>query len=159
MSLTSVFAIEAVLGRETDQVLTALLELEHTTFKSNLLIANNTQQVKSNGRIYLPFPFGLTRPSQTDDVPEARLVMANVDQEVGQRLEAVVSPIDVTITIVLAETPNVVEDTFPGFELANVKWNALRAEGVFTQRQFSRELFPPRRMTETHGFPWMAKRR
>ena len=159
MTLTSPAAIEAALARETAQVFIALLDLDHSTWIDTLRFANNTETVVSGGNTYAPFPFKLVRPAETDDVPEATLTVANVDQVIGARLDAVSTPIDVAITIVLAESPDTVERSWPGFELRNVKWNALFAEGVLTQRQFSRELWPPRRMTPTHGFPWMLKRK
>lgn len=159
MTLQSPIAIEAALARETRQVFTALLDLDHETWIDTIRIANNTEDVVSGGKTYRAFPFKLIRPSETDEVPEARLTMANVDQVIGQRLNAISTPIDVVITIVLAETPDVVERSWPGFELRNVRWNALFAEGTLTQRQFTRELWPPRRLTPTHGFPWMLKRK
>ena len=159
MTLASSKAIEASLSRQTGQVFIALLDLDHSTWVDTLRIANNNEDVPSNGKIYRAFPFKLIRPSETDNAPEARLTMANVDQVIGQRLDKINTPIDVTITLVLAETPDVVERSWSGFEVRNVKWNALFAEGRLTQRQFSRELWPPRRMTPTHGFPWMLKRK
>lgn len=159
MTLTSPAAIEAALARETPQVFVSLLDLDHSTWIDTVRLADNDEAVVSGGKTYMPFPLKLVKPAETDDVPEATLTVANVDQVIGERLDAVSTPIDVTITLVLAESPDTVERSWSGFELRNVKWNALFAEGVLTQRQFSRELWPPRRMTPTHGFPWMLKRK
>ena len=159
MTLTSQLAIESALARETPQVFTALITAGHSSFKTPWLLANNTENVISKGRVFLAYPFKLTRPDETDGRPSAQLIVANVDQFIGKMLEQITSPIAITIELVLAATPDICERRWPGFELRNVRWNALFAEGRLTQRTFARETYPPRRMTPTHGFPWMLKRK
>ena len=159
MPMTSDVAIEAAFARETSQVFTALITANHSSFATPWLLANNDEAVVSKGRLFKPHPFKLTRPSETDARPEAQLTVANVDQFIGQMLEQITSPIDITIELVLAATPDICERRWPGFELRNVRWNTLFAEGRLTQRTFARENYPPRRMTPTYGFPWMLKRK
>lgn len=159
MTLNSDRAKRASRARETPDVFTILLDFEHPTFQFPFRLAHNTEPVLSNGKVYKAFPFRLRLPSETDRSPEARLQIANVDQEIGKILDGITTPIDVTMTLVLAETPDIIERTWSGFRFRDVRWNAVFAEGILTQRQFDREIWPPRRLTETHGFPWLARRK
>ena len=159
MTLTSAGAVEAVLARETDKVFCELLRLRHSTFNNTLYIANNTEPVVSNGNTYLSFPFNWTRPSENNDAPKGEIVMANVGRDIGARLEAAsgMSPIEARAQIVLFSSPDTIEKEWDGLELRQVVANDILARGTLTQRQYARELWPPRRMTESHGFAWIGK--
>ena len=144
--MVSVTATAATLLEETDEVFLTLLEITKED-DSILYLAANTEAVVSNGETYEAFPFELIFPSQTDSEPVAKLRVANIDQRIGEEIQLLSDPAPVTFLRVLASSPDTVEDTYPGYELFDVSWDAMVVEGSLTQAQYTQEPWPAKRIT------------
>lgn len=139
-------ATAAVLGEETSEVFLTLLEITRAD-GSLIRLVRDTVDVTSGGNLYKAFPFDLTYPNQTDDEPRATLQVANIDQVIGEEIQALTDPAPILFKRVLASSPSTVEDSYPGYELFDVTWDTTVLEGTLTQARYVHEPWPAKRIT------------
>lgn len=92
-----------------------LLEITNPSFTEPMRIANDVQDVVSQGVSYIGIPFGFTLPEDVSgSAPRMRLAMDNVGRGISDELERL-QPGSVTMArliIVARDTPNVHEHVF-----------------------------------------------
>jgi len=92
-----------------------LLEITNPSFSEPMRIANDVQDVVSQGVSYIGIPFGFTLPDDVSgQAPRMRLAMDNVGRGISDELERL-QPGSVTMArliIVARDTPNVHEHVF-----------------------------------------------
>lgn len=94
----------------TSQVFLILLVIDHPDLPSPIRVVNNTQAVTHGGNVYVPYPFSLVLPDDSEQIRTVRLTIDNVDR----MLMASIRTIDqdrptVTFKVVLAGSPDTVE--------------------------------------------------
>lgn len=118
---------------ESSAVFLHLLKVEAQGYET-LYFVDNTQSVVSSGQTYVPAAFKVVLPSQTEDgsVQPCQLVVDNVDQIISatiKKANAAQKKIYATISVVMAQTPDVIERGPLRFVLRNVTINKSTVSG------------------------------
>ena len=72
----------------------------------------------------------------------ARLVIDNVDRQIVQTVRQLTSSPSVTIEIIRAAAPDVVEAVFQDFRFTNISYDSHVVEGDLTVEDFTAEPYP-----------------
>ena len=133
----------ATFAQETDEGLLVLLTIDHEDISPPIRVVNNTENVISRLVTFIGFPFDLALPSSDERAPPvARLTIDNVSREIAQSIRLISTPPSVLIEVVRLTDPEVVEITYPGFKLRNVRWDALTVSGDLVVEDVAQEPYP-----------------
>lgn len=118
---------------ESSAVFLHLLKVESQGYET-LYFVDNTQSIVSNGQTYVPAAFKVVLPSQAEDgsVQPCQLVVDNVDQIISatiKKANAAQKKIYATISVVMAQTPDVIERGPLRFILRDVTINKSTVSG------------------------------
>lgn len=128
---------------ETADVFLVLLTIDHADMAAPIRVCNNAVDVTSRGDLYIAYPFHLTLPDDEDNrPPRARLGIDNVDRQIVQAVRALTSSPAVTIDIIRAADPDVIEAQFQDFRFTNISYDSHMVEGDLTVEDFTAEPFP-----------------
>ena len=134
MRAVSLPALQAMMAQETAEVFIPLLLIEHADLDASILLAYNTEPVVRTDGTYLPYPFKINLPPQSDDeIPEVSLTVDNTDLAVNNKIRTLVGQPDVTFMVVLASSPNTVEAGPFRMKLANATGTAETITGTLGQ--------------------------
>lgn len=135
-------------------VVIILATITHPEMSEPVRLANNNEDVVSNGLTYLGFPFKIELPSETDDAPKGRMGIQNVDRRIGLEILSVrhLAPSKLRIQVVLASDPDSVWLDYKNFSLRDVRGDALQITGVIDKRDSGRDPWPGKRSTKA-DFP------
>jgi hypothetical protein len=112
-----------MLARETDQVFLVCMRISHPDF-ATVRIVNNTEIVERTDGTYLPYPFQLILPADTDDqVPQITVQFDNIDRSITQLIKDLTNPPKVQFEVILAETPDTVEAGPFSFSILNTQFD------------------------------------
>jgi hypothetical protein len=150
MRTISTPARTALYAQETEEAFLALLKITHATLPEGpLRFVNNMEDVLSTAggeatpQTYIAWPFTLLLPDERDDkLPEVRIAIDNVDGRIVEAVRTMTTPPTMTLYIVLASTPNVVEAGPFTFTLRGAQYNALTVEGTLSFANILNEPFP-----------------
>lgn len=158
---------EAINSRTTDEVFIILLTLDQVALEEPIRISSDTRDVLSTGVRgvesqtfewpYLPFELVLPNLEQ-DALPRCKLVVDNISREIIAAIDAMTSPPDLRIQIVLSSDPEVIEYDLQGLKMHSVTYNAFTIEGEFTIEYFMDEPYPAVRFTPSR-FPGLFRGR
>lgn len=133
----------AVFSQETEEVFLVLLTLNHIELDEPIRLVNNTEQIVSNGNTFIPFPFRLTLPiDDSTSLPRASLEVDNVDRQIVEAIRTITSAPTVTLEIVRAAAPDVIEISWDDFRLQDVSYNSLTITGTLSMENFIGEPYP-----------------
>ena len=139
----SLAMLVALFNQQTDDAIIPLLTIEHPGMEDTLRFALNGENITSRGEPYLAFPFDLVVPDDSPDrPPQANLTVSNIDRQMTAFLESSVIPPTVTIEIIMASAPDVVEAAWSGLTLRNVKYNVQSISGSLTYEKMATEGYP-----------------
>jgi len=62
-----------------------LIEITHSAFESPFYLTNNTQEVTANSKTYIPYPFDIILPSQTEQ-DGTQIVLSNVSNLISKEI-------------------------------------------------------------------------
>lgn len=118
---------------ESSAVFLHLLKVEAQGYET-LYFVDNTQSIVSNGQTYIPAAFKVVLPSQTEDgsIQPCQLVVDNVDQIISatiKKANAAQKKIYATISVVMAQTPDIIERGPLRFILRDVTINKSTVSG------------------------------
>lgn len=104
-----------------------LLKLEHERLATPIYLANNTEDVVSNGITYVGFPFELTRPGEEEESGQSlgKIAVQNVDRAIGAAVLELDGPITFTLQVVTNDDPDDVEFELQHLVLRNVSGDAM----------------------------------
>lgn len=146
-TLTNSLLGELYAQNSTDPLL-MLVTLSHSSF-SDIYLANNTEDITSNGNVHLAFPMEIILPAD-DGVAtrKAQIQFDNVSLELIDEIRTVTDPIQVNIKIVLASNPDNIEIEYDEFKIQNVSYDArtIRADlylDDFLNTEVSSERYTP----------------
>lgn len=98
------------MAQETAEVFIPLLRIEHPDLDAPILLAYNTETVHRTDGDYLPYPFQINLPVQSDEeIPQITLTVDNTDLEINNKIKTLVGQPSVTFMVVLASSPDTVE--------------------------------------------------
>lgn len=136
-------AVSAVMAQHTDEAFIMLVEFTHTPTDETFRAALNTENVVSNGEVYTATYFDITLPETANSSPKgAQIRMDNVDRRLIDLLRRITKPLSVTLRVVLAATPNVVEMEFTDLVLREADWDAATITGTLTSEDPLNQAFP-----------------
>ena len=139
----SLTALQAALAQETGEVFTTCLTITHPSLTSPLLVCDDTANLGRAGGTFLAFPFTVSLPAQQDDKPPVvKLSIDNVDRTVNDILRGFTSPATVTMEVVLASSPNVIEAGPFALTLRVARTDRAKIECDLTFEDFLNEPFP-----------------
>lgn len=157
----SATARRAIFSGETEEIFLPLLVIEDVGIAGNepLRFVSNTESVWSRAhgeatvQEYLGWPFGLSLPDERDDQPTGmRLEIDNVDPRIMAAIRPLTAAPLLTIYIVLASSPDVVEAGPVSGRLAAVDYDAQKISATLRGPQVLVEPFPYRIFTP-HEWP------
>lgn len=105
----SATAKEAIFAQETSQVFLVIIEIDHSDLTTPLRFVNNNENIVSNGNTYEAFPFEFQFPNDSEDESSARLSICNIDRQIVAVIRSLTSAPTVTVSVILASTPDIVE--------------------------------------------------
>lgn len=122
-----------VRAQQTKQVLVARIAISHASILGGpIRLVQDMQNLTSNGNVYTAFPFHLTLPEDDNQgVPQVTLQIDNVSQEILATIKALPPnrPPTVSIDLVVASQPDIVEFSLPDLTLRDVSADLLVIEG------------------------------
>ncbi len=141
---------------ETGEVLLALVTIDSPYIIGGpLRVVQNLEDIVSNGNTYTAFPFEVTLPEDVDEGPaKVTLSLDNVDRSIVTAIKGIPTtdaPI-VTVDIIVASQPDVVEISMPNMVLRNVSGDAFRIDGELRLDEDDLIPFPEGSFTPV-GFP------
>lgn len=126
----STAALEAIYSQETNQVFLVLLEIDHADMTTPIRVVNNHQAISSNGQTYVPYAFEFDPPDEREDVTtNAELIIDNIDRSIVALIRSLTTAPTVTVSIVLADSPDTIEAGPLEFKLKNVSYNVETVSG------------------------------
>ena len=123
-------AMRAAMATETGEVFLTLLTLEHSDLSEPIRGVCDTQDIVSRGETFIGCPFSFDLPADDgESVPRVMVRIDNVDREIVRNLRAISTPPTVTMEIVLASSPDLVEAGPFVMTLKSATYDALVIEG------------------------------
>ena len=140
----SLSAVQSLLAQETEKVWLVCLTIDHADLTSPIRLVNDKQDLTRTAGTFTAFPFQVTLPSEDEqETPRATLTIDNVDRTVIQALRSITSAPDITIEVVLQDSPNTVEAGPFEFQLHSITYDAQAIRGdLGYQSDFLNEGFP-----------------
>ena len=139
----SLAARQAVNAPETGEVFLLLLTLDLEELETPIRVVNNTKDIVSLGETYIAFPFEIALPDEDpDSVVRVTLRIDNVDREIVKNLRTVSSPLAVSLEVVMASSPDIVEAGPFNMTLVTAEYDALTVTGELAFEDVLNEPFP-----------------
>ncbi len=130
---TSVAMRQLASAQESGQVLVALIEISHSLIVNGpLRLVQDVKPVVSNGNTYTAFPFEIILPDDGAEAPpRVKLAIDAVDQTIMTTIRSLPpgEPPTITVSLVLASQPDIIEMAMTGMVLRTVTGDAQRIEG------------------------------
>ena len=170
MRLVSLNARKAQDAAMSPEVEVALIEISHPDLEAPIrLSSDSTVRLSSDPLSYgtrsnwrgadpetEPFLFVLIStvlPGEAEDAPaSAQLVLQALDARMAEVLRAVTTPAEVALAVVLAGTPDVIEQEWTGLQLTGAEGGAATVTLSLSREEIELEPFPSTRMTR-RNFP------
>ena len=145
-------------AESADEVVVSLLTFTHPSQPQPLRISSDrtevisyepfTQGTVSRGETYWWVPMAVVLPGEGEDVtPEIRLTLDLIDRDILVILRSDPTPAQVTLEIVSAARPDVVEIVHEGFEVQSAPYDETQVSLIITQKSFVAEPHPADTMT------------
>lgn len=134
MRAVSLPALRAMMAQDTAEVFIPCLTIAHPDLDAPILLAYNTEPVVRTAGTFLPYPFQINLPPQSDEeTATVQLTVDNTDLAVNEKLRTLQGRPEVTLEVVLASSPNVVEaGPFP-MQLQGIVADAGSIQGTLGQ--------------------------
>lgn len=148
---------QAAYASETPRVPIFLMTIEHDTLPEPLRISSDpTQRIEelttdfevaygtvSRGDTYIFFPVRLKLPDDADEGSGTmEIEIDNVHRTLTETIRNIFTPCVFKTEIVMDNTLDVVEVSWPEFELINISYNASVISGTLKAETLEREPFP-----------------
>lgn len=131
-----------------------MLTLDHPNLTEPLRFStDNAQQFEyggemvrgtiSNGYNYVHFPVTVVLPTDEDGtISKASIAICNVTKEIMRQVRLMQDSPIITMQVVVASTPNVVEAIFTGYKFTNISGDAFEVTGDLDMSHFMNEPYP-----------------
>jgi hypothetical protein len=136
-------AAEELAAEHVGSAWLVLVTLEHADLEAPLRFTSDAVQTVSQGFIFAPMAFEITLPDDVEArAPRAQLRVDNTSQEIIAALRGLVEPLAVTLQIVRAGEPDVVEREWSGLEWRASSYDLAFVSGGLTVEDMAAEEFP-----------------
>lgn len=137
---------------QTGEAFLVLIDLGHPLMAEPVRVSSDAVDTAAGGETYQHFPFRLTWPDDTDDAPpRAALSIDAVDRSIIQHVRQISgSPIQVTMRVVLASSPDVIEAGPCTFDMRDVEYTAFEVTGQLEYSDVANEAYPLPRFDPTN---------
>ena len=116
--------------QQTDKVWIVLLEITAAGLATPIRVASDNQDVIHQGWTFIGYPFEVELPPESPDRPMiARVRIDNTERLIVNEVRNITEPPSVTLKVVLADQPDVIEVDYAGMRLRNVTWDAGEISG------------------------------
>ena len=134
---------QAIFAADSTDAFVILLTFEHDSLIEPIRVSSDSEDTVSRGQAYIAYPFDLTLPDDDEGrAPRARLVIDNVDRQIVATLRNLATSPVLTLEIVRAAAPDMVEAVFHDFRLRNVRYDSHVIEADLTIEDFTAEPYP-----------------
>lgn len=111
--------------QNTGALFVYLLTITHDDLAEPLRFTNNSQNVTSGGYLYQAWPFDISLPDQeSDKIPRAQIVFDAADSSITTALRNMSSAPSVEISIIDADSPDVIEKSFSNMTIVGQTYTA-----------------------------------
>jgi hypothetical protein len=139
----STTAKQAIFSQETDEVFLMLLTINHSDLASPIRVANNYENVISNGNTFIAYPFYFELPGEDgESLAQVDLVITNVGKLLVEGVRSIATPLDVKLQVVLASNPDVIEAGDFDMKMHNINYDALMLKGTCIFNDLLNEPYP-----------------
>lgn len=143
MRTISAAARAALYAPQTSQVFLNLLEISHDEMVTPIRLVDNNEDVVSGGNTYTAFPIVVQRPpDQEGTLPRVQLTVTNVTREFIDEVRSIASPFTITISVVMASSPDTVESGPYEFESLSCEYDAQNITFTLGYEALMQEPFP-----------------
>ena len=133
----------AAFAAETEEVFIVLLTIAHAEMEEPFRLSSDAVDTVSRGNTYYAFPFGLQLPDDSDEgPPKAKITVDNIDRNIVAAIRSISTWPSVTLEVVLASDPDVVEASFEDFQMREITYNSLVVEGTLSMEALLQEPYP-----------------
>ena len=141
-------AVQDMLAAQTDEVYLHIVKISHNSLSSDLLFVDNTEDVVRSDGTYKASAFRIQLPNEDDEVPQVRIQIDNVDQSIIAALRPLQTAPELTVSVIRASTPNVVEVGPYEMVLKQFDYDKYTITGTIGYREdFLNERFPKDQFT------------
>ena len=152
MSL-SPLAKAAAQAPESDEVFLVLIEISHPNWATPFYMVDNTVEIVSKGKTYIPWPFELVLGDDNGEtLPEVSLIIDNVDPALVEIIRTTQDPPSMSISVVLASAPDVLEVFISGLTLRNVEFDAMKITWTLYAESLADQRFPADTISLSSGY-------
>lgn len=136
-------ATQAVHAEETPEVFLTLLTFTHPSLPAPVRVVDNHSDITSRGMSFVGYPFEVILPGEDPSRPQTATVRIDgVDRQIVALLRELDSSPSVTVEIILASSPDVVEVAFEDLSLASADWDATTITAELAYEDVLNEPFP-----------------
>ena len=166
MRLLSLNARTAQDAPDSSEMEIALFRIRHPEMEAPLLLStDNTERLQDDPEVYgtrstwggadpetEPYLWVIASavlPGDTEDAPaSAQIVLENLDSQMVEIVRSVTSPPEIDIAIVLASSPDLIEEEHLGLQIISCDVNASDIVLTISRENTDLEPFPPGRLNK-----------
>jgi hypothetical protein len=128
--MTSQAAIQAANASQTEIAFLYLLTISEADGSNPLYLVNNTENVYSNGKTFVPYPFNLVLGADDGErLPTVTITIDNVSGELTEYIRGMAEPPQIMVELVTTADPNIIEKRLDFLRLRTVTYDALTVSG------------------------------
>lgn len=152
---TSIAARAALYAPQTGKVFLHLLTIDHDDMPARVRFVDNLDDITSRGNVYTAFPFRALLPADVEgELPTLDLVVDNVTRELVDEVRSIATPAEITIEVVIADTPDTVEVGPILLEVAGVSYDRQELRLSLVSERLMTEPYPAGLFTPS-DFPFL----
>lgn len=142
--------VESLYAPETGEVWLQLVTIDHDDLVTPIRIVNNTEDIVSDGQTFEACAFPSLLPGSTDgELPSVELTVDNVDRRFTDAVRSITTPFTLTVEIVRASDPDVIEGGPYVYESRTFRLTAETLRIELTTESLMTEPFPEGVITPT----------
>ena len=139
----SINALSALHAESTGEALLFLLTISHDAIEVPIRVVNNTENITSQGREFIAYPFEIALPQESpDQMPSVQFRIDNVDKSIVTAIRAINSAATLSLELVLASNPDVIEAGQFNYSLLDVSYDVLSVTATLAYENILSEPFP-----------------
>jgi hypothetical protein len=143
-------ARSAAYAQFTDEAFIALVKIVESTLPDAIRAAANGEDVTSNGEVYTGMDFDVKFPEdKKDKIGQISIAIQNVDRQIVEAVRSAAGPPTVTTSLVLASSPDTIEQGPYEWKLRRAEYNVMIVSGAILADDVRHEPFPPDAFTPT----------
>lgn len=147
----------AIYAAQTGEAAVVLLTIGHPSLTDPIRVCSAGEDLVSRGATYQSYPFRIALPDEADEAPRSvTLEIDNVDRRIVEALRPLSDAMTVTMELVLASQPDVVDVGPYYLALRDVRYDQLVVSGELQPEDLLNEPWPAHSYTPS-WFPGVFK--